>query len=85
MLYATYKDSLNDVIFVDAVKRTAKKRGSLVELDDWQTILNEISEELTIRNLWKAYCEEYAYAKEITFEDILKTLHDIGKNFLEEK
>ena len=78
MLYAIYKDSLNAYILEEAIKRTSKKRGSLSDIEDWETILVEISEEQAIRNLWEAYRNEYTYAEKIAFEDILKTLHDIG-------
>ncbi|MBQ7223423.1 MAG: nucleotidyl transferase AbiEii/AbiGii toxin family protein [Erysipelotrichaceae bacterium] len=78
-LYKIYKDSLNTFILEEAVRKTGKKRGSLVELEDWKTVLDEISEEQAIRKLWESYCGEYAYAKKISFEDVLRTLHEIGR------
>lgn len=82
--YAIYKENLNVSILGDAVKRTGKKRGSLAELADWKAVLNEISEEQAIRNLWKTYSNEYTYAKRITFDEIIATLQEIG-NLLSSK
>ena len=78
-LFAIYKDYLNVVILGDAIKKTGKKRGSLAELEDWQVILDEIAEEQAIRDLWESYCDEYAYAKAISFDDVIQTLYEIGR------
>ena len=77
-LYSIYKDSLDVGILREAVKKTGRKRGSLAELEDWQAILDEISEEKVIRDLWESYRNEYSYADKLTFEDIIKTLYEIG-------
>ena len=77
-LYAIYKDSINAIILRDAVKRTSKQRGSLSELDDRKRIVDEISEEPFIIELWNAYRDEYAYAERIRFEDIITVLNELG-------
>lgn len=77
-LYAIYKDSLNAIILEDALKRTSKQRGSLSELDDRKRIVDEIAKEPFIIGLWNAYRDEYAYAKRIRFEDIIRVLNELG-------
>ena len=77
-LYALYKEGLNTFVLKDAIKRTSKKRNSLEILADWKDITDEIAAEPAIRNLWDAYREEYAYARKIDFEDIIRALKEFG-------
>lgn len=64
-------------LFLQAMKATAQHRGTADQISDVPRILKEISESGTLRNMWEKYRRQFPYAKEISFEMILNTLHQI--------
>lgn len=84
-LYTMNKDNINVKYFIEALKKTSEKRESITEIEDWKEILNEISKEQAIKDLWQSYSNEYAYANKIDFEDIIKTIYEVGMLLSEEK
>ena len=80
VLYSIYKDTINIGLLQEAVRRTSKKRGSEDVLAEWRDIIQEISEENELLNLWSLYQDEYSYAKKISFEEIIVRLTEIGSD-----
>ncbi len=81
-LYILYSSRLQEIkmpIFKLAVESTAKKRGSLGEMEEWNEICNDIKQESSLKRLWDNYRKDNQYAAEISFEDVVNNLIEVGK------
>ena len=67
MLYQYHKDEIRMDILKTAVLHTARKRGSLEEINDWKEVLHDIREEPILNQLWKNYTSENNYASKLAF------------------
>lgn len=83
MLYQCHKDEIRMDILKTAVFHTARKRGSLEEINDWKEVLHDIREEPILNQLWKNYTSENSYASKLAFSEVLDTVDEIasGLNF----
>ena len=83
MLYQYHKDEIRMDILKTAVVHTARKRGSLEEINDWKEVLHDIREEPILNQLWKNYTSENSYASKLAFSEVLDTVDEIasGLNF----
>ena len=83
MLYQYHKDEIRMDILKTAVLHTARKRGSLEEINDWKEVLHDIREEPILNQLWKNYTSENNYASKLAFSEVLDTVDEIasGLNF----
>ena len=83
MLYQYHKDEIRMDIPKTAVLHTARKRGSLEEINDWKEVLHDIREEPILNQLWKNYTSENSYASKLAFSEVLDTVDEIasGLNF----
>ena len=83
MLYQYHKDEIRMDILKTAVLDTARKRGSLEEINDWKEVLHDIREEPILNQLWKNYTSENSYASKLAFSEVLDTVDEIasGLNF----
>ena len=59
------------------MKATAKHRGSTEVISDVEGILKQISESMELRDMWGKYQKKFAYANDISYEDVLKILKSI--------
>ena len=64
-------------IFKEALRATAMHRGSLEQIEDVDGIIEQISLNADLKNMWKKYQNKFSYAKEITFESIIKIVKSI--------
>ena len=67
-------------IFKEALKATAIHRGSLEKIDDVNGIMTQISSSDDLKNMWDKYQKKFAYAKEITYENVMDVLRNIVAN-----
>ena len=83
MLYQYHKDEIRMDILKTAVLHTARKRGSLEEINDWKEVLHDIREEPILNQLWKNYTSENSYASKLAFSEVLDTVDELasGLNF----
>ena len=83
MLYQYHKEEIRMDILKTAVLHTARKRGSLEEINDWKEVLHDIREEPILNQLWKNYTSENSYASKLAFSEVLDTVDEIasGLNF----
>jgi len=49
--------------------QTAKKRGSLSVLGQYESIVGDIQNNAGMQNFWSNYQKEFDYAKEVSFDD----------------
>ena len=81
-LYALYhmrQDQIRIPVLKLAVEHTARKRGSLELLTEWEEILQDIREEDVLKRLWQNYIRDNLYAAELTFNDVVDVVGIIGK------
>lgn len=64
-------------IFKEALKATAKHRGSTELISDVAGILKQISESDELKDMWTKYQKKFAYASEISYEDVLIVLRKL--------
>lgn len=61
-------------LFKEAFVATAKHRETIEQIADTEMILKNLSESKELKAMWDKYCKEYAYAKEIEYEDIIDVI-----------
>lgn len=67
----------NREVFKEALKATAIHRGSLEKIVDVSGIIEQISSNEDLKNMWSKYQKKFAYAKDISYENIMETLGNI--------
>ena len=69
-------------ILKSALEETAKKRGSLSILGQYESIINDIRSNLGMQTFWSNYQKDFDYAKDISFDEtcdiIIKIIRIIG-------
>lgn len=76
-LYNLRGEKYNYIILKEALIATATKRGSQKIILEYNKIITEIESSSKQRGFWKKYQQDFQYAKEIAFDDIIKVLRDI--------
>ena len=61
----------------EALKATAKHRGSTELIADVEGILKQISESEYLKDMWEKYRKKFIYAEDVSYEDTLETLKKI--------
>ena len=64
-------------IYKEALKATAEHRGSTEQISDVVGILKQISESDDLKDMWRKYQKKYAYASDISYEDVLGVLNKV--------
>ena len=59
------------------MKATAEHRGSIEQISDVDGILKQISESEDLKDMWRKYQKKFAYASDISYEDVLEVLRKI--------
>ena len=83
-LLTGYSDQINAVTFSQAFHATCEKRGSFQLVNQSNEILEMISEDTAMGELWTSYRKRYSYAENITYVEAIssiKKLLDILPNY----
>ena len=64
-------------IYKKALKATAEHRGSTEQISDVEGILKQISESDDLKDMWRKYQKKFAYASDISYENVLEVLSKI--------
>ena len=64
-------------VLKEAIKATAEHRGSTEQIADVKGILNQIEDSNELKEMWDKYRIKFAYASDISYENVMKALHDI--------
>ena len=83
ILQKLHGEQLNKEILWNALVATARKRGTLeqIESGDIREIFDEIETSSVMENLWKAYQKNYSYAVDISWHIVMESvryLYQIG-------
>ena len=76
LLFQLYKEKADWLILKQAVLATAKKRDSLLTLQNTKKIILALEESNFLQDLWKKYQLNNLYAREITYRDIMDTVKE---------
>ena len=64
-------------IYKEALKATAEHRGSTEQISNVEGILKQISESDDLKDMWRKYQKKFAYASDISYENVLEVLRKI--------
>lgn len=82
ILYALRGAECDAKMMLQALKRTADKRGSRKALEVYPDIITEIRESKQLQGFWEKYQREFDYAKGISFDDVCDTIQCIMKSIM---
>lgn len=77
ILYALRGAECNTETLLQALQRTADKRGSRKVLEVYPDIIAEIRASKQLRGFWEKYQRDFDYAKDISFDDACDTVQRI--------
>ena len=66
-------------LFSRALQATAQHRGTTEQIDNVTGILQDIAESTALQAMWEKYRKQFAYAKDISFDQIVIVLRDLCK------
>ena len=69
-------------MMLQALERTADKRGSRKVLEVYPDIIAEIRESKKLQGFWEKYKRDFDYAKGISFDDVCDTIQCIMKSIM---
>lgn len=72
----------NPRILKKALQETAKKRGSLMILSEYQMIIDDIKASERLKAFWDNYRKEFLYAKEISYEEICNMVMKVMREIM---
>lgn len=75
ILAATQK--FDKAVFSKALNATAAHRGTAEQIADVPGILHNIEESPELRAMWNKYRRQFAYAQDITYEQIIETVRTL--------
>lgn len=62
-----------------ALEATSQHRGSLEKITDVEEILKQISESDELKDMWRKYQNKFAYAADISYENVIEVVSMIAK------
>lgn len=65
----------DQAVFGEALRSTAKHRGTTGQIADPSGILNHIADSPELRSMWEKYRKQFAYARDIPYERIMAVLN----------
>lgn len=75
ILAATQK--FDKAVFAEALSATATHRGTTEQTADVPEILHNIEESPELRTMWNKYRRQFAYAQDVTYEQIIETVRTL--------
>lgn len=66
-------------VFAAALRATAEHRGTAEQIAEVSDILHNIEESAELRTMWEKYRKQFAYARDITYEQIIDAVRFLCK------
>ena len=66
--------SFDEMIFAEALEKTIEQRGTRNQINDFDSTMEIISASADIQRMWSNYQSQFAYAKDINFEDVCNVI-----------
>lgn len=77
ILINTKIDDLNRSNLIKAIKNTFKWRETNFDLEQFNEVINDLSDDNNMNNLWNEYASKNSYTKNVKFEDTINSLKEI--------
>ncbi|HUW63369.1 MAG TPA: nucleotidyl transferase AbiEii/AbiGii toxin family protein [Spirochaetia bacterium] len=77
ILLKMHGSSLDKELLSKALVSTAENRGTSDSLTEGQTIINEISKDVSMQSLWESYREKYSYAEDISWGEVKAAVYQL--------
>ena len=77
VLYILNKENLDYIQLSEAVKNTAKNRNSFDDILEARDIIEDISNEDSLKTIWKNYQEEYTFSRNIDYDSLIECLTEV--------
>ncbi len=71
--------SFDKTVFAEALNATSTHRGTVTQIADVQSILNEIAESAELEAMWEKYSKQFLYAQNIEYDQIIDALRALLK------
>ena len=62
----------------EAFRATATHRGSLEQISNIQGIIEQISDNISLKEMWNKYQKKFPYAKDISYDETIAVLKQIA-------
>lgn len=82
VLYNLNKENLDYVQLSEAVKNTAKNRNSFDDILEARDIIEDISNEDSLKTIWKNYQEEYTFSGNIDYDSLIECLTEVCEKMI---
>ena len=77
--YGLYRDEINIPMLKLAVEKTSKKRESEIIMTEWREIIEDMLNDIGLKNLWNNYSKANTYAANISYTEIMKTVERVAE------
>ena len=74
ILFNFKEDIINKKMLVKALENTFKKRNTLIDIDEFVNLINDLYNNDSLKKLWSEYQNKNTYAKGISFEDTIDSV-----------
>lgn len=72
ILISTQK--FDKAVFAEALDKTIEHRGTASQINNFASTMEVISESSDLQKMWSNYQKQFAYAKDVSFEDVCKAV-----------
>lgn len=79
MLINTQEEKINKKLLKTAINLTSEHRESVDLIHNWEHTLELLSSDDEMRKRWKVYQKTYFYAKDIEYDNLIKSIEKVGK------
>lgn len=69
--------SFDKKVFSEALKKTIEHRGTENQINDFNDTMEIISRSTNLKRMWNNYQTQFAYAKDISFEDTCGAINNL--------
>lgn len=74
ILRQIYGESLSAPVLRDALAATAKKRGTLQQMQEAEAVFDEVEESPVMEKLWQSYQKNYSYATDLSWHTVMDSV-----------
>ena len=72
-------NDIDKVVLKEAIKNTSRKRETESFIESAGKYIDIIENDNSIKELWNSYISNYEYAKDITYDDVIKAIKTINE------
>lgn len=77
VLINTKMNELSEDNLIKAIKNTFKRRKTIIDIEQFNEVINELIDDNNMNNLWTEYVSRNSYAIDVKFEDTIRAIKQI--------